>query len=143
MNSLRWKVSLNIDFSSGTTIVSAELEHLGGHKTSLKLKFTLHFNVLKAVVGLKVPNCWIKTDTKMAKPTSTNFIKIFSCGANSLGWPNSTLGIYTFWYIFLPWKPGLAHLQMLCQMISIDNLIQIQYYCKTNPATYHLQWLSH
>ena len=32
----RWELFLNVDFSSDTTIVSAELEHLGGHKTSLK-----------------------------------------------------------------------------------------------------------
>ena len=31
-----WELFLNVDFSSVTTIVLAELDHLGGHKTSLK-----------------------------------------------------------------------------------------------------------
>ena len=31
----RWELFLNVDFSSDTTIVLAELEHLGDHKNKL------------------------------------------------------------------------------------------------------------
>ena len=47
MNSLRGESFScnNVDFCADTTIVSAELERVGGYKTSLE---QLHFNVLKA-----------------------------------------------------------------------------------------------
>ena len=40
-----WELFLNVDFSSVTTIVLAELEHLRGHKTNLNIKYSSQFTV--------------------------------------------------------------------------------------------------